>query len=74
VVATRVDGVPEAITNDTVGMLVSPNNAEELAAALNCALGKEWDHQAIAEYGKRFSWDAIAEEYTELYKNVVSGT
>ncbi len=74
VVATRVDGVPEAITNDTVGMLVSPNNAEELAAALNCALGKEWDHQAIAEYGKRFSWDAIAEEYTELYKNVVSET
>ncbi|MBI5678389.1 MAG: glycosyltransferase family 4 protein [Planctomycetes bacterium] len=72
VVATKVDGVPEAITNNTIGMLVEPNNTEELAAALNKALEKEWDYQAIAEYGKRFSWDTIAEEYTELYKNVVS--
>lgn len=72
VVATKVDGVPEAITNDTLGILVEPNNTEELAAALNKALEKEWDYQAIAEYGKRFSWDTIAEEYTELYRNVVS--
>lgn len=71
VVATRVGGIPEAIINDTLGILVEPNNAEELAAALNKALEKEWDYQAIAEYGKRFSWDTIAEEYTELYKNVV---
>lgn len=72
VVATKVDGVPEAITNDTIGTLVEPGNAEELAAVLNKALEKEWDYQAIAEYGKRFSWDTIAEEYTELYKNVIS--
>lgn len=72
VVATKVDGVPEAITNDTIGILVEPHNAEELAAALNKALEKEWDYQAIAEYGKRFSWDTIAEEYTELYKNAIS--
>ncbi len=72
VVATKVDGVPEAITNDTIGILVEPNNTEELAAALNKALEKEWDYQAIAEYGKRFSWDTIAEEYTELFKNAIS--
>ncbi len=72
VIATRVDGIPEAVTNDTLGILVEPNNTEELAAALNKALEKEWDYQAIAEYGKRFSWDTIAEEYTELYKNVIS--
>ncbi|MBI2472868.1 MAG: glycosyltransferase family 4 protein [Planctomycetes bacterium] len=72
VVATKVDGVPEAITNDTVGLLVEPNNSEALASALNKALEKEWDYQTIAEYGKRFSWDTIAEEYLELYKNAVS--
>jgi len=71
VVATRVGGIPEAITNDTLGILVEPNNTEKLAATLNKALEKEWDYQAIAEYGKRFSWNTIAEEYTELYKNVV---
>ena len=72
VVATKVGGIPEAVTNDTLGILVEPNNTEELAATLNKALEKEWDYQAIAEYGKRFSWNTIAEEYTELYKNVVS--
>ncbi len=72
VVATKVGGIPEAVTNDTLGILVEPDNSEELAATLNKALEKEWNYQAIAEYGKRFSWDTIAEEYTELYKNVVS--
>ena len=72
VVATKVGGIPEAITNDTLGILVEPNNKEELTAALNKALEKEWDYQAISEYGKRFSWDTIAEEYFELYKNAVS--
>ncbi|MDO8141761.1 MAG: glycosyltransferase family 4 protein [Candidatus Brocadiales bacterium] len=71
VVATKVGGIPEAITNDTLGILVEPNNKEELTTALNKALEKEWDYPAIAEYGKRFSWDTIAEEYSELYKNVV---
>ena len=71
VVATKVDGVPEAIVDDTLGIMVEPDNEKALASALNKALEKEWDYQAIAEYGKRFSWNTIAEEYTELYKNVV---
>jgi len=72
VVATRVGGIPDAVTNDTLGILVEPNNTEDLALALSKALEKKWDYQSIAEYGKRFSWDTIAEEYTELYKNVIS--
>jgi glycosyltransferase involved in cell wall biosynthesis len=71
VIATRVDGVPEAITNDTVGILVEPNNSEALASALNKALAKEWDYQAIAEYGKRFSWEVIAREYDDVFKDMV---
>jgi glycosyltransferase involved in cell wall biosynthesis len=51
---------------------VEPGNKEELALALREALENEWNYQIIAEYGKRFSWDAIANEYLELYKNIVS--
>lgn len=72
VVAIRVGSITEAVTNDTLGILVEPNNTEDLAATLNKALEKEWDYQALAEYGKRFSWNTIAEEYSELYKNVAS--
>ena len=72
VVATKVGGIPEAIVDDTLGIVVEPYNEKALASALNKVLEKEWDYQAIAKYGKRFSWNTIAEEYTELYKNVVS--
>ena len=67
-VATKVGGIPEAITKDTLGILVEPNNTEDSAAALNKALERAWDYQAIAEYGKRFSGDTIAEEYIKLFK------
>ncbi len=40
-VATRVGGIPEAIINDTLGILVEPNNTEDLVTALNKALEKE---------------------------------
>lgn len=70
VVATNVGGISEVITNESFGILVEPGNKEELALALSNALEKKWDYQAIAAYGKRFSWDTIAEEYIKLYKSL----
>ncbi len=70
VVATKVGGIPEAVINDTLGILVEPDNTEELAIALDKAIEKEWDYQSIAIYGKRFSWNTIAEKYCKLYKDV----
>ena len=70
VVSTEVGGIPEAIANESLGILVKPGNKDELALALTKALKKEWDYHAIAEYGKRFSWDTIAEEYIKLYKSL----
>ncbi len=69
VVATNVGGIPEAIVNESLGILVKPGNKEELALALNKALDKEWDYPAIAEYRRQFSWDTIADEYIKLFKS-----
>lgn len=71
VVATRVGGVPEAIASDSLGILVDSNQPEILAFALNTALAKEWNSQAIAAYGRRFSWQAIADEYHNLYEEML---
>ncbi len=71
VVATRVGGVPEAVINDSLGILIDSNHPDVLASALNTALAKEWNTQAIAAYGRSFSWHAIAEEYHHLYEEMV---
>lgn len=71
VVATRVGGVPEAVINDSLGILIDSNQPDVLAAALNTALAKEWNSQAIAAYGRSFSWRAIAEEYHHLYEEML---
>ena len=71
VVATRVGGVPEAVINDSLGILIDANQPDVPAAALNTALAKEWNSQAIAAYGRSFSWRAIAEEYQRLYEEML---
>ncbi len=57
VVATDVGGIPEALTPDN-GILVRPHSGSELASALQQALDREWDRDAIVASGRRFSWDA----------------
>ncbi|MBI4640167.1 MAG: glycosyltransferase family 4 protein [Candidatus Tectomicrobia bacterium] len=70
VVATAVDGTPEAIRDDTVGLLVPPGDPEQLARALREALSRVWDREAIAEYGKRFSWRETAEHYMMVFESL----
>lgn len=72
VVATRVGGVPEAVINDSLGILIDSNQPDVLASALNTALAKEWNSRAIAAYGRSFSWRAIAEEYQRLYEEMLN--
>ena len=54
VVATRVGGIPE-IVSEACGYLVPPQNAAELSQALGTALDREWDAEAIGALGGR-SW------------------
>ena len=74
VVASQVGGIAEAVINEELGLLVPPRNSKVLADALIAALGRKWDAKAIAEYGKKYSWDAAAEEYLRIYSNIVEKT
>jgi glycosyltransferase involved in cell wall biosynthesis len=72
VVATRVGGVPEIVT-ETTGVLTEPQDPKAFAAALSFALQTRWDAAAIRTHAARFDWHANADQvYTILQAAVAA--
>lgn len=73
VIATRVGGMPEIIQHGENGLLVSPNDPQQIADTINKLLADKdlreklsaKAHEFITE---NFSWDALLPQYLELYK------
>ncbi len=55
VISTRVGGIPEVV-NEDVGLLVDAKNEQQLASAMEQALGMTWSTQAIIEHASQFDW------------------
>jgi len=70
-VGTSVGGVPEIITSEKYGLLVEPGNTDDLAEKIMIALDREWDRKAIREYAEQFTWENIARQIVEVYKQVL---
>jgi alpha-maltose-1-phosphate synthase len=72
VVASRVGGIPEVVSDGDTGLLVPPGDPGALAAAVNAlvadparaaALGRAGRERAVAEFG----WQRVAAATAELY-------
>ncbi|HQJ88200.1 MAG TPA: glycosyltransferase [Methanoregulaceae archaeon] len=72
-VGTNVGGIPEIIVSDEYGLLVEPSDPEGLARAILVGLEKSWNREAIADYSRQFSWDAIGQQILREYARVLSG-
>ncbi len=76
VVATRVGGVPEAITHEREGLLVEPDAPADLAVALGCVVGDEAMAKRMGLAARRrvdeqFSARGVARRYGELYTSLL---
>ncbi|HEY1814346.1 MAG TPA: glycosyltransferase family 4 protein [Kofleriaceae bacterium] len=60
VVASRVGGIPDLITNEALGTLVPPRDPDALAAALADALHTPYDPEHVSALGARGGWAASA--------------
>lgn len=76
IVASRVAGIPEVVTDGESGLLVTPGDVEELAASLirllndptlRARLGRH-AQQVVAE---RYRWAQVAQRFVELYADAL---
>jgi len=77
-VGTAVGGVPEIISDESLGLLVEPANPSALAGGLKEALGRKWDKGKLVQHGLKYSWEnlsgQISQAYAEVCGRVCAGT
>lgn len=75
VVATRVGGIPEVVTNNQNGILIEPNNHKLLASTIIRLLhDKKLQHKLVkngAETIKKFSITKMVNATSQLYKDIL---
>lgn len=77
VIATKVGGLPEMIEDGKTGILVPPQNSEELANAMIALLkNKERLHKMSAYISENYhegenAWSYIADKYINLYSSII---
>ncbi len=71
VVASRVGGVPELVTDGQNGLLVEPDNVAALHLALQTLVRNPTEAARLGANGaqsvRAFDWDAIAAQYLDVY-------
>ncbi len=77
VIATEVGGIPEIVENKVTGILVPPENPDELLRCINSLLCDNEKRDRIIEnafefINKNFSWDTLLTKYLGFYENLVS--
>ena len=77
VIATRVGGIPEIIKHNENGMLVEPNNVDELVTAILYMLNNKEEAKNMGKEGaktifEKFRLEIVAAELERIYAEVVS--
>jgi len=72
VVATCVGGVPDLVAHGENGLLVPPADPAALADALDAALARSWDADAIAASVAHLTWSVLGARNHEALISVAS--
>lgn len=77
VIATRVEGVPEAVRHRETGLLVDPNSVSQLASAIEEVVAGGVDYGSLSEAARRrhadaFSDAAMAAGVAAVYREVLA--
>jgi glycosyltransferase involved in cell wall biosynthesis len=70
IVATRVWGTPEIVTDERYGLLVDAVTPDVLGDAIVEALERTWDRDAIVAHAASFSWEGTAAEMDKVLRSL----
>jgi len=78
VVSTPLGGIPDIVESNRTGLLVPPNDAKALAAALtslasDTALARRLGVAGRQSAEKNFSWDGVLSKWRAMYARVMAG-
>ena len=68
VVASRVGGIPEVLSEDMLGILVEQGNEQELQAAFAKIFSQPAQTANIRQHALQFSWERTTAQYAALLK------
>jgi glycosyltransferase involved in cell wall biosynthesis len=76
VVATRVEGVPEAIEHGVSGLIANPNDPESLAACIKSVVQGDADWKALRQcallrHSTEFSDSLMASRLSAIYRQIL---
>jgi glycosyltransferase involved in cell wall biosynthesis len=75
VVASDVGGNPEIIDNDNTGILVKPNNREELLDKILDLMKNNEKRSKLATAGlkvvEKYNWKRIGRLYLDIYESII---
>ncbi len=79
VIVTSVGSIPEVVDDGLTGLIVPPRDSEALAKAIvmllkDSNLRKEMGENAYKKLKTDFSWDEIAYQHIEVYKQAMQNT
>ena len=77
VIGTDVGGIPELISHDETGILVPPENSEEIANAVNELLSNPEKAQKLATNGNNFvkknlTWEVMLPKFIKFYEDLLN--
>jgi teichuronic acid biosynthesis glycosyltransferase TuaC len=70
-ITTDVGGTSEIVTSPSLGILVE-RTPEAFECAIEQALDHQWDRDAIAAHGRKYSWNRVAASLLDVYSGVVA--
>lgn len=76
IIASRVGGLPEVVTDKETGLLIPPGNAHELALAMEYMLEHPEERKRMGEAGRAFvlahyDWQENVTEMEKVYREVL---
>ncbi len=73
VVATRVGGTHEVVTDAAAGRLVDVRDAEHIASAIKAVLQARPSRARVRDHASQFGWQATSEAQLKLFRSIVQG-